>query len=56
MLKRLAWRFVRSAITAVIAGLVSKYQNDPRYLLVAPVLQTVGKYIREKYPNATVPF
>lgn len=48
-------RFVRSLISTAIATGIAILQEDPRYAVLIPILQTVGKYLREKYGWSWIP-
>ncbi len=43
---RILKRFGRASVSILLAGIPAYYQNDPRYLLLAPILQAVGKWLR----------
>jgi len=44
--KAALWRFGRALIAVIIAGLAQNYGNSEWYLLVAPILLGIDKYIR----------
>lgn len=59
MLKRVIGRALRASAASAVGFLVNKWTNDPVYgTVLAPVLMTLGKLIRERYPKlaAYVPF
>ena len=45
-LKSAVWRFIRVAAAVVIAGVAVKYGKSDWYLVIAPVLTGIDKYIR----------
>jgi len=51
--KRLLRNFIANAIAGGIAGMLYFIHNNKKYSLLAivlgPVLNSIGKYIREKY-------
>ena len=47
--KAATMRFLRVAVSVIIAGLVAKYANDPYYLALSPIISAVAKYLRDKY-------
>ena len=49
-------RFGRSGFSIFLAGIPAFFGNDPRYLLFAPVLQAVGKWLRDKLGLNFIPF
>lgn len=42
-------RFLRAFIAVVLAGLAEKYGGHPYYLLLAPVLMAIGKWLRDQF-------
>ncbi len=48
-MKSALWRFMRVAISIIIAGIAAKYGNDPYYLALAPFLTGFSKYARDKW-------
>ena len=53
---RVLKRFGRSGFSILLAGIPAYFQNDPRYILFAPVIQAVGKWLRESLGLKFVPF
>lgn len=51
MLKRLGMRIVRSTVATGAAVLTAKLNGDPRYVFLAPLVQALGKAIREWFPK-----
>lgn len=49
-------RFGRAAVAIFLAGIPAYFGDDPKYLLLAPLLQAVGKWLREKLDLRYVPF
>lgn len=41
------YRFLRALVTVIIAGLTVKYTGNQYYMVIAPVLQGIDKYIRD---------
>jgi hypothetical protein len=51
MISRTIWRAFRSAI-AVGAGVALKtFFDNPALIWAAPIINAIGKYIRDKYPE-----
>jgi len=48
-------RFGRALVSIGIAGGIAYLQNDPKMLVFAPVLQAIGKWLREKYGLNYIP-
>lgn len=46
-----AGRFLRAALTTVVGLLVAKYGQNEWYVSAGPLLQTIGKKLRDKYPG-----
>jgi hypothetical protein len=44
--KVLLWRFLRTSVAVVLAGLAVKYGESNWYLAVAPLLLTLDKWVR----------
>jgi len=42
----------RVAVATAAGGLLERYQNDPRFLAITPLLSMLGKFLRLKYPKA----
>jgi len=42
-------RFVRVFIAVVISGAVVQVTNNPQWVVLAPVLSALGKWLRAKY-------
>jgi len=49
-------RFGRVGLGVVLAGIPAYFAKDPRYLLLAPVINAVGKYLRAKFDLKNIPF
>jgi hypothetical protein len=45
-------RFIRAVLSLAIGILVSKYQGNEWYISITPLLQTLGKFLRDKYPGS----
>jgi len=46
--RAILWRVGRASVAVIIAGVTATYANSPWYLALAPVIQGIGKYLREK--------
>jgi len=53
---RVVKRVARAAASILVAGVPAYLAEDPTYLVLAPVLQGVGKWLREKLGLKFVPF
>lgn len=42
-------RFLRAAVAVILAGLAQEFGGHPVYLLLAPVLAALGKWLRTAY-------
>ena len=49
-------RFGRVAVAVVLAGIPTYFANDPKYLILAPVISAVGKWLRAVLGLKYVPF
>jgi len=47
VLKRIAWRMLRSILPTLIGAWWAKTQTNPAVLVLAPALPAIGKAIRE---------
>lgn len=58
MFKRLIVRAVRSAVATALGAAAAKVQSDPKWLAAIPLLQALGKAIRDRWPKVAdlVPF
>jgi hypothetical protein len=43
-------------LSVAIAGAVATLKDNPFYLGIAPVLQALGKYLRETWKLKNIPF
>lgn len=48
-------RFARASLSILIAGWVAHMQQDPKWLVLAPIIQAAAKYIRQKFGLTNVP-
>ena len=48
-MKRALKRFGRVAVSVAVAGALVQYGDSPYYLVVAPLLNALSKYLREKH-------
>jgi len=46
-IKAALWRFARVAVAVIFAGLAQHYGNNEWYLLIAPLLVALDKFIRD---------
>jgi hypothetical protein len=42
-------RFARNSLSLLLTGAIAYYKNDPRFLVLAPLINAVAKHLREKY-------
>jgi len=49
-------RFGRSAVSVVVAGAAATYGDSSYWLLLSPLLQAFGKFLREQWGVKNVPF
>jgi len=42
-------RFARNSLALLLTGAVVVVSNDPRYFVIAPILNAACKYLREEY-------
>ena len=47
-IKKTFWKFGKSAIYVIVAGLFSVYANEPWLLAIAPVLHAIENYAKHK--------
>ena len=47
----LVWRFVRGTVATAISGFIATWQQNPKYAWLVPVILTVGKAVRDKFPK-----
>jgi hypothetical protein len=52
MFKRALLRCIRSSVVTAIAGSLASVSANPRWLFLVPVIQTLGKILRERFPKA----
>lgn len=55
-MKRVLKRIGRAVISLLFAGVVVYCTKDPKYFFLAPVVQGLGKMLREKTTIPMVPF
>lgn len=53
---RSAKRFSRALVSILIAGTAVYFGKDEKYILLAPVVSGIGKYLRDKLGLKNVPF
>ena len=49
-------RAARVSLATIIAGLVMHFTGDDKWLLLAPVISAVGKFLRECFNLPYLPF
>lgn len=51
-------RLLRAVASTAASAAIAKWQSDPRYLWLVPLLQAGGKALRERWPEVggVVPF
>jgi len=45
----IAKRLIRNSLATVIAGTLSAINNDPKYLVIAPVINALAKWARTQF-------
>ncbi len=53
---RVLKRIGRATVSILLAGIPTYFSGNPMYLALAPVIQGVGKWLREKLGLKNVPF
>lgn len=48
-------RFGRAAVSIILAGIPAYFDNDPKWLVLAPVFQAVAKWLRDKFGLRFIP-
>ena len=48
-MERTLIRFARNTLALLATGAIAYYKNDPRFLVFAPLVNAVAKYLRDKY-------
>ena len=49
-------RFGRALVSILIGGTVAYVAKDEKLLIVAPIIQAIGKWLREKLNLKYIPF
>jgi len=49
-------RFGRVAVGIILAGIPAYFAKDPRYILLTPVINAVGKWLRAQFGIKNIPF
>ena len=49
-------RFGRTLVGIIIAGVPAFFAKDPKYILLAPVINAIGKWLRAAFGLKNVPF
>ena len=44
-------RLVRTTVSTFIATTVARWQNDPKYVALIPVIVALSKALRDKFPG-----
>lgn len=55
-MKKVFKRLGRAVVSLLFAGTVVYCTKDPKYIVLAPILQALGKLLREKTDIPVVPF
>lgn len=55
-MKKALKRFGRNAFSLLIVGAVTVYKNDPRYLVLVPLITAFCKYLRDEFGIKYLPF
>lgn len=45
-------RLLRAGMSTAAGVLVAKYQSNPLYISLTPILQAGSKFLRDKFPNS----
>lgn len=48
-------RFARAALALIIAGGIAYAAKDPKWLIFAPFIQAVAKYLRKRFDIPNIP-
>lgn len=54
--KRAIKRLGRGIVALVISAVISFFTQDPKYIALIPLINAIGKYLREKIGIIAVPF
>ena len=49
-------RFGRVTVSVILAGIPAFFAKDPKYILLAPIINAVGKWLRTQFGLKNVPF
>ena len=49
-------RFTRAMVCSIIGAVVTLQTDNPTFLILIPLLQAVGKYLRIKWGVKNIPF
>ena len=49
-------RFARALVAVILAGIPVYFSGDPKYILLAPVINAAGKMLRSMFGLKKVPF
>ena len=52
---RILKRIGRATVSVILAGIPAYFSGNPMYLALAPVIQGIGKWLREKLNLTHVP-
>lgn len=55
-MKKVFKRLGRAALSLLLAGAVVYCKKDPKYIVLAPVIQALGKWLRENIKGTPIPF
>jgi len=55
-MKRAFIRLLRGIVSIGIAGTIATFQNQPYWIVLTPVINAVGKYLRDKLGINYIPF
>ena len=53
---RVLKRLGRATVSILLAGIPVYFAKDPKYIALAPVIQAVGKWLRESLGLKFIPF
>lgn len=49
-------RLGRGIVGLMISGIITYFTKDPKFILLAPVINAIGKWLRAKFRVPNIPF
>ena len=49
-------RFGRCVVGVILAGVPAYFAKDPKYILLAPLINALGKWLRAQFGLKNIPF